>query len=302
MKFIFILTGLVLLIQSGCHPRSLNPGLSRLNLEEEGDLSPCSILEGNAQADCQALEIAVATPESLISYIEIGNVYQRRFLGDPMVITSRNKCLAKVNNEVVFTSCKDFDKNYKWHFVDIEVQYKWKGVEMWERAFQIVSRESEVEWAKAKPGEAPALECIDFQKFENKENSGPLKSKQLNKLVLKPCAESKLMFITVPNEISGDDALYQKFHWVRFVGIDLNNKKFSKLAEAQQKYNPYLTKNTLKGGGSLSSVPTQKEETDRVILAEDFTWAEGTYLLNISSPNFEKNKESEGFPILIPAP
>ena len=281
---------------TGCKFRFLEkPDSSQLNLNSVGDISECSLLDDEGlRGDCQKIEVMLAESESPTYYSDIGSDHIYRFLGEPMVIVSNGRCFSKTGKSVSFASCKDYDMHLKWHLVDVEVQYEWNGNIHWGRAFQMVSRESVRKWAQSEVGKAPALECVDFDDIDSdKENYN-----NTYKLALKPCRDARFMFLTIPNDMLGDENLYQKFHWSRFIGIDLNEPKFANLRKSQKRFNPYLTENTVAGG--LSQVPLQNTEEDRVHLG-DFTWAHGTYVLNFSKFDFVEKKRELGFPVLIPA-
>ncbi|MBF0441287.1 MAG: hypothetical protein HQK54_05230, partial [Oligoflexales bacterium] len=224
-------------------------------------------------------------------------------------------------NEVGFADCKEYEANNKWHLVDVEVQYKWNGVELWDRAFKLVTRDSVRKWSQQvptadKPAD-PSFKCVDYAEIQTPKIEGVVQTSQPKnsifekyKLRLSDCSATRLMFVTVPNDVSGDANLYGKVRWTRVVGIDIGSPKFAHLDKAHRKYKPYLAKACKEGCLSNTCVESQEgscNSEDQIPMQEkridlgDFTWTDGSFVLNRVKYNPETFAKAET-PVLLSSP
>ena len=234
---------------ASCKPQSPS---TKVNLEPVGQLDPCSsILDTQKRADCQSLMIALAESETAGMFRDVGAEHIDRFFGQPMTLTLGEKCLQKDGNKLGLGPCDDYEPGNKWHLVDVEVEYRWDQELLWGRVFYMVSRESVKRWAAHHAGQeaSPTLECI---KFSSISPNGPI----IHSLDLGTCEDSKALFLTVPNGVTGDANLYGA-RWTRLLSIDAKNPRFAALIEALGTYNPYLTAQCQEG--CLSTTPIQED-------------------------------------------
>ena len=236
-----------------CTPADTSTGkLSPMN-----DLDPCTeLLDSQDRADCQSFVVAMMESQTKGMLMEMGAEYLQRFFGPPMTFSENGQCLAHSDGNVVFKKCQDFDQDFKWHLVDAEISYLWQGTRLWGQVFFMVSRDSVRRWAAHNAGtdETPRLECVDFSK--------PLPKGQdprSDSLALVPCTEANTIFLTVPNDVSGDDNLYGH-RWTRLLSIDAQSPQFAAMKEAILTYNPNLTEPCEEG--CLSQAPLQQERLD----------------------------------------
>ena len=121
--------------------RTTQPTPLKLAPVAEG-AGPCEALDdADSKAVCEHAHLTLLQQQTRSSYNKLVIEYDERFMGDPMTLSIDGDCLASASGKVVSERCRDFDENFKWHFVDIEVEYTWGGgVKFYDLAFHAVTR------------------------------------------------------------------------------------------------------------------------------------------------------------------
>lgn len=249
---------------------------------------PCDDLSNeNGRDICEHVHLSLLREQTKATYSNLVIDYDRRFMGDPMTLSIDGHCLALVEGEVVSNPCQDLDENFKWHFVDVEVQYTWgHGVVFHDLAFHAVTRASMKRWHQHDKNTMPTpkLECIDYY-----DATRPYMSFQFKKLRIVPCEESNLMFLSVPNDTVGDRNLYGS-RWARLVAIDKRLPQFAALRNAMQTLNPMLTQPCSPGCTSHPDVLAAWNKAMRIDLG-DIKWRKDTFFLAQSEFDPESRRE-----------
>lgn len=280
----------VLLILA-CHP---NQG-SRLKLgpvaEQKG---PCDdISDADTKGACEHAHAALLQEQTQSSYANIVIEYDQRFIGEPMTISIDGNCLAAINDKVRSAPCEDLNENFKWHFVDVEVEYNWGGgVKLRDLAFHMVTRESMKRWHAHDKNISPTpkLECIDFYPLNLSYLEG------MAKLRIVPCEESNLVFITVPNDTIGDANLYGS-RWARVIAIDTRLPRFAPIKTAMQNLNPMLTQACNPGCTGSPELLKAWENYQRIDLG-DIKWIKDSFVLLHGSYDPETSTDMAQFELL----
>lgn len=254
--------------------------------------SPCdNIFDAQKYGDCVSVYDALISSETADMYTELGSEPYDNAFGLPMTLSIKGNCLARKGKEVVTAPCVDFNADYKWHFAKIDVSYKWNGVEQYDHAFHIITRESIKRWVqtdhKTKP--SPTLECLDYREIED---TRQIKRYQVRKLTIVPCASSNLLFVTVPNDVVGDDNLYKE-RWSRIIALDTKVEKFANVKKTLAHHRPYLYKQCVEGCTNptyFKDGEAGEAQKARLNLGE-IRWTEGSWALAKAIFDIESQKE-----------
>lgn len=259
------------------------------------DQAPCQHLsDDDARGSCERVYLSLLQEQTKGSYGNIVIEYDQRFMGDPMTLSIDGECLALADGKVVSQACKDYDENFKWHFVDVEIEYTWgNGVKFYDLAFHAVTRASMKRWHQHDKNimPTPKLECLDFY-----DAARPYMDFRLAKLKIVPCEESKLMFMTVPNDTVGDRNLYGS-RWTRVLAIDTRLPQYAGLKTAMLDLNPMLTKPCAPGCTSDSALMDVVNNAKRVDLGE-IKWSKDTFVLYRADFDVESRQEAPHFALL----
>ena len=269
-----IFTCIIILFAFGCKKKSF----SDLKLGVQEELDACSLMaDSQKKGDCQNLVTAIIENDTINRYSEMGSQYIDRFFSQPKTLKLGDKCLHNTSGGISLQPCQDYESHSRWHLVNVEVEYRWgEGPTLWGKAFHLVTRDSVRRWAQHDPRSeaSPTLECATI----GSEISDSSEVNQTYSVEIAPCAESKILFLTVPNDVQGDANLYGA-RWTRVIALDLTNPQFSNVKEAMATYKANLTKACEEG--CLSQMPVQET---RVNLG-DIKWIPSTYSLVRSVDN-----------------
>ena len=225
----------------GCRPLDVISGV-KLSPPSSDELSDCAtIADTQLRADCYQLSIEYVKAFNLERFSVNGSSYITRFAGQPMTINLLGGCLVAKNGAANFEDCSSLNPtsaSSKFHFIDVDIKYKLKGIEQVGKAFHIVTRDSLKAWVQHDPerGEAtPALQCLGSGVSGSMTDSNP-------GIPVEPCSLTSPMWLTIPNGVSGDQNIYVDIssRWSFLVALDLNSDEFRSLREMQSKENPQL--------------------------------------------------------------
>lgn len=257
-----------------CPPKPVmetnDQGVTRIIGYQEAE--DCGIDNTEAIAECEAIAINSAMEESASPPLFKSEAYEQFIPSTPITISAHGRtklqqgevfekegenfaCLEDrdpIAGPVGFASCKENSEMQKWHFVDQEVTYTYKGGKtLHGRLSYLVSRRSTKNYfldSLAKNGRTKPLKCLSFEKSKNrpyKKHSGDVSTIEsytyyfdTAHLTLKDCSYTdSLLFLTVPNKHGNDDAHQsQSTKVLAFRGQDLPSNVIDEI----KKHNPCL--------------------------------------------------------------